>query len=125
MIKILIVDDNRLFRERLKTILVEYPDIEVVGEASEGGAVLVNARKLNPDLVLMDVKMGDMNGLEVTTQLKEEFPDLKVIILSIYELEAYRRAAETIGASAYVTKKELVDELIPVIRLVMQINQSE
>ena len=125
MIKILIVDDSRLFRERLKVFLVEYPEVSVVGEAWEGQAALIKARELKPDLVLMDVKMGDTNGLDVTMRLKGEFPDIKVIILSIYELEAYRRAAETVGASAYVTKKELVDELIPAIRLVMQINQSE
>ena len=125
MIKILIVDDSRLFRERLKVFLVEYPEVSVVGEAWEGQAALIKARELKPDLVLMDVKMGDTNGLDVTMRLKGEFPDIKVIILSIYELEAYRKAAELAGASSYVTKKALVDALLPAIRLVMHIDQSE
>ena len=125
MIKILIVDDSRLFRERLKVFLVEYPEVSVVGEAWEGQVALIKARELKPDLVLMDVKMGDTNGLDVTMRLKGEFPDIKVIILSIYELEAYRKAAELAGASSYVTKKALVDALLPAIRLVMHIDQSE
>jgi two-component system response regulator NreC len=124
MIKILIVDDNRLFRERLKAFLAAHPEVKVVGEAGDGQAALSKARELKPDIILMDVKMGGMNGLNATKQLKGELPDIKVIILSMYDLEAYREAAMTVGASAYVTKKALVDELLPTIRRVAQTNQS-
>jgi DNA-binding NarL/FixJ family response regulator len=124
MIRILIVDDGHSFRERLKAFLATHPGVEVVGEAEDGQAAISKARELKPELVIMDVKMSGMNGLNATGRLKEEFPDIRVIILSMYDLEAYRQAAEAAGASAYVTKKALVDELLPAIRRVTQINLS-
>jgi DNA-binding NarL/FixJ family response regulator len=124
MIKILIVDDNRLFRVRVLAFLAAYPEVMVVGEAEDGQAVLKKAKELNPDIVLMDVKMGGMNGLDATRKLKMELPDIQVIILSRYDLEAYRNAAEALGASAYVTKRTLVDELLPAIRRVAKTNQT-
>ena len=124
MIRTLIVDDSRLFRERLKAFLAAHPEVEVVGEAGDGQAALSKARELKPDVVLMDVKMGGMNGLSTTEQLRRELPDIKVIILSLYNVEAYRQAAEALGASAYVAKKDLLDELLPAMRRVAQSNQS-
>jgi DNA-binding NarL/FixJ family response regulator len=124
MIKILIVDDNRLSRVRVLAFLAAYPEVMVVGEAEDGQAVLKKAKELNPDIVLMDVKMGGMNGLDATRKLKMELPDIQVIILSRYDLEAYRNAAEALGASAYVTKRTLVDELLPAIRRVAKTNQT-
>jgi len=125
MIKTLIVDDSRLFRERLKAFLAAYPEVEVVGEAGDGQAALSKAKELKPDVVLMDVKMGDMNGLDATGNLKRELPELHVIILSRYDLAAYREAAEALGASAYVSKKDLVDKLLPAIRRVAQTYRSK
>ncbi len=124
MIKTLIVDDSRLFRERLKAFLAAHPEVEVVGEAGDGQAALSKARELKPDVVLMDVKMGGMNGLSATEQLKRELPDIKVIILSRYDVEEYRKAAEALGASAYVAKKHLADELLSAMRRVAQTNPS-
>lgn len=125
MIKTLIVDDSRLFRERLKAFLAAYPEVEVVGEAGDEQAALSKARELKPDVVLMDVKMGGMNGLDATGNLKRELPDIHVIVLSRYDLTAYREAAQALGASAYVSKKDLVDKLLPAIRRVAQTYRSK
>jgi PAS domain S-box-containing protein len=123
MIKILIVDDSRLFRERIRAFLAASPDIVVVGEAEDGQEVLGKAGELKPDVMLMDVKMGRVSGLTATSLLKRELPHIQVIILSLYDLEAYREAAENMGASAYVSKRHLADELLPAIRRAVQTNQ--
>ena len=124
MIKILIVDDNHLFRKRLKVFLIEQPEIEVVGEALNSQEALRKAGELEPDVVLMDIKMKHTNGFKITRKLKEELPWIKVIILSSYDLNEYREAAQASGASAYVTKRALVDELLPTVRRVLQHDQS-
>ena len=120
MIRTLIVDDSMLFRKRLKTFLADSREIVIDGEAADGESALQQARTLKPDLVLMDIKMEGMNGLSATEQLKQEFPDLAVIILSQYDLEPYRKAAEAAGASAYVAKRALVHALMPAIHKVME-----
>lgn len=124
MIKILIVDDNHLFRERLKTFLASYSEVEVFSEAKDGLSAFHKIRELEPNIVLMDVSMDGMNGLEATERLKKEWPEVVVIILSKYDLGAYRDAAKIRGASAYVVKKDLVDDLVPAIYRVMRSNQS-
>jgi PAS domain S-box-containing protein len=124
MIKILIVDDSHLFRERIKAFLSTSPEVVVVGEAEDGQAAMKKARELKPDVVLMDVKMGSINGFTAAGLLKRELPDIQIIILSLYDLEAYREAAQAVGASAYVPKKHLVDELLPAIQRAVQTDQS-
>jgi DNA-binding NarL/FixJ family response regulator len=117
-IKILIADDNATFRERLREFLASEPDIEVVGEAADGQQVLLKARELQPDVVLMDVRMPQMNGLETTRLLKDDMPGVQVIMLSLFNVQEYREAARARGASGYVIKKHLVEELLPAIRRV-------
>jgi DNA-binding NarL/FixJ family response regulator len=112
----LIVDDDASFRRRVEEILACEPDIEVVGEAADGQEAILKARELRPDLVLMDVRMPVMNGVHATRQLKGEMPGLKVIILSVFDLQEYREAAMASGASGYVIKKFLLGELLPAIR---------
>jgi len=119
IVRTLIVDDNATFRRRVKEFLASEPDIEVIGEAADGQEAILKARALHPDLVLMDVRMPGTNGLDATRQLKEEMPELRVIILTIYELQEYREAALASGANGYVVKKSLIEELVPVIREVM------
>jgi DNA-binding NarL/FixJ family response regulator len=118
IIRILIVDDNADFRRRLKEFLAPEPDMEVVGEAADGQEAIGKVRELQPDLVLMDVRMPGINGLSATRQLRDEMPEVKVIMLSLYDLEEYREAALASGASGYMVKKSLVQELIPAIRAV-------
>jgi len=115
----LIVDDDGSFRRRVKGLLASERDIEVIGEAADGQEAIVKARELEPDLVLMDVRMPGMNGVNATRQLKNEMPELKVLILTIFDLQEYREAAMASGASGYVIKKSLIEELMPAIRDVL------
>ena len=112
----LIVDDDASFRGRAKELLASEPDIEIVGEAADGQEAILRARELKPDLVLMDVRMPGMNGVNATRQLKNEMPELKVLILTIFDLQEYREAAMASGAGGYVIKKSLIEELLPAIR---------
>ncbi len=124
MIRILVVDDNRHFRERLKTFLAAFPEVEIVGEAGDGHEALSKAKELKPDVALVDMKMGSLTGLSVTSQLKKELPDIQVIIVSRYDMKAYQEAAQAAGASAYVAKKDLIANLLPAIRQAVQTTQT-
>ena len=112
----LIVDDDASFRRRVKELLASEPDIEVIGEAADGQEAILKAKELEPDLVLMDVRMPGTNGINATRHLKDEMPELKIIMVSIFDLQEYREAAMASGASGYVVKKSLIEELVPVIR---------
>jgi DNA-binding NarL/FixJ family response regulator len=112
----LLVDDNAGFRRSMKEFLALESDIEVVGEAADGEEAILKARELKPDLVLMDLRMPGISGIDATRQLKDEMPELKVIILTIFDLQAYRDAAMDSGANGYVTKGSLFEELLPAIR---------
>jgi len=116
IIRALIADDDAGFRQRVKELLASEPDIIIVGEAADGQEAIQKARELRPDLVLMDVRMPGLNGVNATHQLKEEMPEAKVIMLSVFDLPEYREAAIVSGASAYVVKKSVVEELVPTMR---------
>jgi len=122
VIRTLVVDDNADFRQRVKEFLASEPEIEVVGEAADGQEAILKARELQPDLVLMDVRMPGINGISATRQLKDEMPELKVLMLSLYDIDEYRKAALDSGASGYVVKIKLVQELIPAIRGALRSN---
>ena len=114
-IKTLIVDDNSRFRKYLKEFLVSESKIEVIGEASDGLEAIRKARELKPDLVFLDIRMPRINGIEATHQLKEKMPEIKVIILTVFDMDEYREAAKANGADGYVIKKSLIKELLPII----------
>ena len=117
--KILIVDDSALFRSHVRDLLTEEPDLEIVGEAENGLEAIKKVRALEPDLVLMDIRMPLMNGIEVVHQLKKEIPEVKAIILTIHNLLEYRKAAKKSGADDFVVKVSMDEELIPAIRGVL------
>lgn len=117
-IKILIVDDNAAFVQLLKNFLSSESDIEVVGEASDGETALGQAKKLQPDIVLMDVSMKEVNGISSARQIKRVMPEVEVIMLSVYDLDEYRLAAKATGACCYILKKNLIKELLPAIHSV-------
>ena len=125
MIKVLIVDDNNQFRKSLIEFLAIDSTIDVVGQAEDGHQALEKIRSLRPDMVLMDIKMKGMNGLNATERLKAEFPEIPVIILSRYDLIAYQDAAEAAGAKAYIVKKSMADELLPTIQRMMNNGHSQ
>jgi len=120
MIKILIADDHTIFREGLKHILAEYPDLVVADEANNGQEVLDKIWKNNYDMVLLDITMPGMTGLEVLKQLKNDKPKLPVLILSMHPEEQYAIRVLKAGASGYLIKESAPDELITAIRKISQ-----
>ncbi|MFP4349984.1 MAG: response regulator [Desulfococcaceae bacterium] len=117
-IRLLLADDHQVMREGLASLLVEEPDLEIVGEASDGEEALELARQLNPDVVLMDFSMPRMNGIEATRRLRKELPEVQVIGLSMYEEPDRSEAMLAAGARAYLTKSGKSDILIQTIRRV-------
>lgn len=109
--RILLADDHPLFRQGLKALLDAEEGIEVVGEANDGGEAVNLARDLNPDVVIMDISMPGYCGLEATRQIKEFFPNTKVLVLSVHSDNAYVDQALKAGASGYVHKDAVYDEL--------------
>lgn len=120
MIKILIADDHTMFREGLKHILAEYPDLVVADEANNGQEVLDKIWKNNYDMVLLDITIPGMTGLEALKQLKNDKPKLPVLILSMHPEEQYAIRVLRAGASGYLTKESAPDELITAIRKISQ-----
>jgi DNA-binding NarL/FixJ family response regulator len=110
--KVLLVDDDVRFIKRVRQFLASETELEIVGEAGDGQEAIVKARELRPDLVLMDIRLPDMNGLEVTRRLKAEIPALTVVILTIFDLQEYREAAVASGASAFVPKRDMQTQLL-------------
>lgn len=120
MIRVLVVDDHAILRDGLKALLQNEPDIEVVGEAGTGREALKLTRKLRPNVVLMDISMPDMTGLLATEVIKQGYPEVKVIALTIHESETYLKRMMQVGADGYVVKKAAAQELTTAIRTVMQ-----
>lgn len=124
-IKVLIADDHAEFRAAIKLLLLSYPGIEVVGEASDGEQAVLRAREIEPDVVLMDLKMPHVNGLIATRKLKKEMPALKVIIITLYGEQEYRNAAQVSGADGFLVKDFVGSELESVIRHVVNGQSGE
>ena len=116
MVTILIVDDNAQLRLLLREIATQEPDFHVVGEAEDGAEAIRLAQELRPDIVLLDLAMPRVNGLEALQWLKTEHPETKVIIVTVHDEDVYRRAAEDGGADAYLLKKTLVTVLRPTLQ---------
>lgn len=110
-ISILLADDHTLVREGIRALVEKLPDVTVIGEAMDGREALRLVREHQPDLVLMDIAMPGLNGLEATVRLTKEFPDVKVIILSMYANEEYVREAISAGAAGYLAKRSAAAEL--------------
>ena len=118
MLKVLVVDDHTVVREGLKQILADVSDIEVAGELSDGHQALSQVRRGDYDLVLLDIALPGISGLDVLKQLKIENPDLPVLMLSMYPEEQYAVRTLKSGASGYLTKASAPEELITAIRKV-------
>ncbi len=115
---IVLVDDHKLVRDGVRTLLERGTDFQVVGEAENGGDAVQLCRKSNPDLVLMDIGLPGMNGIEATTELLRHCPGIKVVILSMYDDENSVVSAIRSGARAFVLKKASSAELLDALRTV-------
>jgi len=115
-IKIIIADDHPLFRRGLKHALEETPDIEVIGEASNGDSLLSMIKSDNLDMVLLDISMPGKSGLDLLKQLKSEHSKLPILILSVYPEEQYAVRFIKAGASGYLTKESAAEKLAEAIR---------
>lgn len=118
-IRVLLADDHTLFREGMTNILNARPDFKVVGEAEDGLEVLVKARELEPDLVLMDVSMPGCGGLKATQQIKQELPDVTIVMLTVHEDERLFEAIRS-GAQGYLLKSIRSFDLIDLLRGAMR-----
>jgi two-component system response regulator NreC len=117
-IRVLMVDDHAILREGLRALLSYYEDVEVVGEAQDGGEAVARAGELLPDVVLMDIAMPGMNGLEATRLIRQQYPQVRVLILTQHEDPQYVVPLLQAGASGFVTKRALGTDLINALRVV-------
>jgi DNA-binding NarL/FixJ family response regulator len=117
-IKIVLADDHRIFRKGLKALLSEKESIEVLAEADNGDEALKMARKYNPGIVIMDIGMPKMDGIEAARQIRERLPDIEVIILSMHAKKAYIDQVLKAGAKGYVLKDSDEENLIAAIHTV-------
>ncbi len=117
-IKVLLADDHTILRDGIRALLEEELDMEVVAEAEDGRTAVDLARKYQPDVILMDIAMPLLNGLEATRQIRQEAPDTKVLVLTMYEDEEYIRQFLAAGALGYVLKYAAASELLGAIRAV-------
>lgn len=118
MLRILIADDHPIVRQGLGQLIAKTTDMVVANEASNGLEVLNKARAIHCDVVLLDISMPDLNGLDIIRQLKKESPRLPILILSMHSEEQYAVRAFRAGASGYLTKQSAPDELLAAIRKV-------
>lgn len=117
-IRTLIADDHTLLRNGICALLEDEPDIVIVGEANNGREAVQLADQLKPNVVLMDIAMPLLNGLEATRQIKREHPEINVLVLTMYDNEEYFREMLEVGASGYIIKRAAASELVNAIRAV-------
>src|SRR5882762_10237501 len=115
-ITVLLADDHQLVREGFRSLLKHERDIEVVGEAENGRQAVQLTRKLRPNVVLMDIAMPLLNGLEATRQIRKEFPDSRVLILSAHSDDAYVEQVTALGAAGFLLKQTSSHNLATAIR---------
>lgn len=118
MVRVLLVDDHDLVRVGVKSLLETANGIEVVGEASSGEDALKLVKELQPNVVLMDVKMPGIGGLEATKRIARQYPDTKVLVVTVYADEPYPSRVLQAGAMGYITKGTSLEEMVQAIKMV-------
>ena len=116
MIRIMLADDHKIIRKGIRTILSMEPDFSVVGEAGTGAETLLLVDRLMPDILILDLVLGESNGIEITRQLVKRGTSTSIIILSMHNSEAYVSEALRAGARAYISKESPLEELVQAIR---------
>ncbi|MGZ7457848.1 response regulator [Pseudomonas sp. Ma2-10] len=117
-IRVALVDDHALVRDGIKALLAVMPPLEVVGEAESGADAIEMVGRCQPDLLLVDISLRDMNGLELTRVLRNQYPSLKVLVLSMYDNNEYVSESVRAGASGYVLKNSPSREIIAAIEAI-------
>ncbi len=117
-IRVLLVEDHTLVREGIISLLASDPTIKVVGQAEDGQEGVEKALELRPDVVLMDISLPKMSGLDATARIKGEAPEIKVLVISMYDNDEYVIQVLKYGASGYVLKKAMAQELISAIKTI-------
>jgi DNA-binding NarL/FixJ family response regulator len=118
-IKVLLVEDHSIVREGLQVLFADEPELRIIGEASNGAEALEFVRTNKPDLVLMDINMPVMNGIECTRELKKLYPEIKIVVLSMHDQESYLVDILNSGAEGFVIKNTKKAELVFAIKKVM------
>ncbi|MFH1381948.1 MAG: response regulator transcription factor [Chloroflexota bacterium] len=119
MITIVVADDHQVMRQGLCTLLGAQPDFQIVGDASDGEAAIKLVERFHPDVLVLDMVMPGINGIEVARRLRTQSPACAIVILSMYGAEGYVREAVQAGAKGYVIKKDSAEELASAIREVV------
>jgi DNA-binding NarL/FixJ family response regulator len=119
IIRIVLADDHTILRQSLAKSFREESDIEIIGEAKDGRSTVELVKQLQPDMVVMDIQMPDLNGLEATRRIVKEFPQIKVLGLSMYSNDKYIREMFRAGASGYLLKNCSFEELVKAVRTIM------
>jgi len=115
-IKLMLVDDHDVVRTGLRSFLETQPGFEVIAEAKNGLQALEKAKEAKPDIVLMDITMPDMDGIEATLKLKNLYPDCQILVLTVHADKQYFMKMLSVGASGYLTKQAAADELVAAIQ---------
>jgi two-component system, NarL family, response regulator LiaR len=118
-ITVIIADDHPLVRQAIRTQLENQKDIKLIGEAGDGEEAVALVSRLRPDIVIMDITMPKMNGVEATRQIKASFPEIKVLVLTIHSDNEYIKGIMQAGAAGYLTKSVFGEEVVTAIRAMM------
>jgi DNA-binding NarL/FixJ family response regulator len=118
-VKILLADDHQIMRDGLRSLIAKQSDMEVVAEAENGRTAIKLTRKLRPDVIVMDINMPDLNGIDASRQIVTEFPDTKIIVFSMYTDHQFVAGALKAGVSGYLQKDSAFEELERAIRSVI------
>src|SRR5205823_1382021 len=122
-ISVLLAEDHQIVREGFRSLLKHEPDIEVVGEAADGRQAVQLTRKLRPEVVVMDIAMPRLNGLEASRQIRKEFPETRVLFLSAHSDDAYVEEVAVLGATGFLLKQTSSENLAIAIREVQKGNR--
>jgi len=125
MIRILLVDNHPLVRRTIRTLLERSDDIDVIGEARDGAEALEQAAILQPDVVVMDVRMPQMDGLQATRAIRARQPEIAVVLISMYSAADLDESIHRAGGAAFVPKEALLAELVPAVRLAVAAEQPD
>ena len=118
--RIVLADDHILLRNTLRKSIEAFPDLEVIGEASNGIELLQLLTDISPDLIILDISMPELEGIEVTEVIKRDFPGIKILILTMHKSKDYLRASLAAGVDGFLLKENAYDDLIKAIRNIQQ-----